>query len=72
MGRKPGAPHTAYPRGKRVRIVLRDNSVVIGKFQTETDLTIFLQDGQKVPRKKIRAMGVLKAGELRVGETDSS
>lgn len=55
MARANSSPHTAAPAGKRVRIVLRDGTVVNGKFKDRTDRHVFLMDGQKIPKSKIRS-----------------
>lgn len=39
-------PHTHFSRGKRVRVVLRDGTAIIGKFLERTSLYVVLDSGR--------------------------
>jgi hypothetical protein len=52
-------PHTSTNRGKKVRIILRDDTVLEGKFMDRTSRWVELDTG-RVMKKDIRAFIILK------------
>lgn len=55
------SPHTSVRKGKRVRIVLRDGTEIIEKFEESTDRYVFLQNGQKIAKADIRSFGIFRS-----------
>lgn len=52
-------PHTNYPKGKRVRIVLRDGSVIIDKYIEKTGKFI-ITENHRLRGRDIKAMSDYK------------
>lgn len=52
-------PHTSCMRGKRVRIVLRDGTVLRGKFLERTHLHVVLE-GFRVRAREIKAFSIAR------------
>lgn len=51
--------HTACHTGKKVRIKLRDGTLVYGKFKERTKKHVFLMDGTKIYKGDIRVFSIL-------------
>ena len=49
-------PHTGSYRGKRVRVVLRDGTVIYDRFIERTDKYVFLEKSGRIPKAMFRAM----------------
>lgn len=49
-------PHTGSYRGKRVRVVLRDGTILYDRFIERTDKYVFLEKAGRIPKAKFRAM----------------
>ena len=49
------APHTHFPRGRRVRVVLRDGTVIVGKFMERTSRHIVL-DSHRIRTNTLRSV----------------
>jgi hypothetical protein len=52
-------PHTATRRGKRVKIILRNGSELVGKFLDRTDRWVELDTG-RVMKSDIRSFIIIK------------
>lgn len=58
-------PHTHFSRGKRLRIVLRDGSVLFGKFYERhaTSMEVSTDGGNiRIPTKSLRNVTIWKRG----------
>jgi hypothetical protein len=55
-------PHTTVTKGKRVRVVLHDGSVIVGKF-TERLSRFVVVDGNRIAVDRIRAFSLLRRAE---------
>lgn len=58
-----GAPHTGAPRGKRVRVVLRDGTVFIDKFWERDHRHVYFgtpPDLRKVARSEMKSMTIVR------------
>jgi hypothetical protein len=58
-----GAPHTGAPRGKRVRVVLRDGTVFIEKFWSRDHRYVYFgipPDLKKVGRVTIKSLTIVR------------
>lgn len=53
-------PHMCCRRGKRVRIVLRGDEVIIGKFKDRTANFVILEDGRRIAPHDIRSFGLYR------------
>lgn len=53
-------PHTSCHRGKRVKVVLKNGTEVIGRFENRTDKWIVLKDVGRINKADIRAFIILK------------
>lgn len=53
-------PHTRVAKGKRVRVVLRDEEVIIGKFIESNDRSILVEGHPRVTKDLVRAFGIYK------------
>ena len=49
-------PHTGSHKGKRVRVVLRDGTVIYDRFIERTDKYVFLKGAGRIPKADFRAM----------------
>jgi hypothetical protein len=62
MRRKAKCPHTHFTRGKLVRVVLRDDSVIVGRFKERTARAVVVESEQqvrKIPTDQLRAMSFM-------------
>jgi len=63
-------PHTAAPRGKRVRVMLRNGTELIDKFIDRTDRHIILENHGKVEKSQIRSFSIYKPPSRGNGEDE--
>ncbi len=56
---KNGATHTHFYRGKKVRAVLRDGTVIVGKFVERTRAHIII-DNCKILTRTLKSVGFAK------------
>jgi hypothetical protein len=64
MGLKRKRPHTSATKGKRVRIVLYDGTVIIEKFSESTKKHVFLDNGEKLLKSNIKEFGIWRENGL--------
>ena len=53
-------PHTQTHRGKTVRVVLRDGTVIVDKFERRTDKFVFLQEVGRLAKGDIKSFTIFK------------
>lgn len=57
-------PHTQTHRGKAVRVVLRDGTVLVDKFDYRTHRFVFLLKAGRIPKCEIKSFTIFKAQVL--------
>jgi len=53
-------PHTATQRGKRVKVKLRDGTIILDRFIDRTKNAIILKDYGKLLKKNIKSFSIYK------------
>lgn len=53
-------PHTGAPRGKWVRVKLKDGTVIIDRFHDRTDKYVFLKKHGRIAKSTIQAFSDYK------------
>ncbi len=51
--------HTACHRGKRVSVKLKNDQIIIGRFEGRNDREVFV-DGHKIHKENIRSFVILR------------
>lgn len=54
-------PHTHYPKGTRIRVVLRNGTEIVDKFEDAKSGVMILRAHGRIPKKDIRSTGIYKA-----------
>lgn len=62
-------PHTHYPRGKKVKVTLRDGTVIIDKFVERRERFV-VTENHKLMTKDLKAMSYFKNREQSTNKAD--
>lgn len=63
--------HTSTYKGKRILIILKDGTKLIGKFKDKKSGFVFTEEHGKISTKRIKAMTICKPTERGLQQSDS-